>query len=69
MNFAYQIGETAFLITDTEQKQRIVTGIQIRKGSITYALSCGVDETWHYDYEISSCKDILKELSIENSNL
>jgi len=37
----FKIGDSVFLITDTEQKKRMVTGYCIRSQSITYLLSCG----------------------------
>jgi len=48
----YKIGDIVFLITDTEQLSRIVTGVLIRPAGIIYYLSCGVTETNHYEIEI-----------------
>lgn len=53
---AFEIGQTVYLITDKEQSKRIVTGYNVRTTGITYGLSCGENETWHYDYEISGDK-------------
>lgn len=56
----FNIGDKVYLETDSDQKSRIVTGINIRAASITYALSCDVTESWHYDFEIAAEKDVLK---------
>jgi len=53
----FELEEIVFLITDSEQCLRIVTGIQVNKDSLIYRLNCGVSESWHYDYEISSNKN------------
>lgn len=60
---AFNIGDTVYLITCTDQLERIVTGLHVRKTSITYALSCGVNETNHYDFEITVDKNVLKTTS------
>lgn len=56
----FNIGDKVYLETDADQKCRIVTGINIRATSITYALCCDVTESWHYDFEINAEKDVLK---------
>ena len=53
----YKIEEIVFLITDNEQHQRMVTAIKITKNSLIYCLACGVNESWHYDYEIAPVKN------------
>jgi hypothetical protein len=55
----FNLKDVVFLKTDQEQKPRIVTGLWVRYNSITYALSCAETETYHYDFEISSEKNIL----------
>jgi hypothetical protein len=55
----FELEDIVFLITDTEQNARIVTAIQISKNSIIYRLVCGVNESWHYDYEIATNKNFL----------
>ena len=56
----YEIGDIVYLKTDVEQKERMVTGIYVRKYSMTYGLSCGTEETYHFDYEITTNIDVLK---------
>lgn len=60
----HDIGEVVYLKTDKEQLQRIVTGINIRQTGVSYGLTNGAYESWHYDFEINTEKDIMK--STEN---
>lgn len=57
----YNYEQQVYLKTDVDQKLRIVTGLLIRpNGLISYELSCGTECRWHYDFEISTEKDVLK---------
>ena len=49
----YNIGQLVYLETDVDQKQRVVVGLIITKNEIRYELSCGIESTWHYTFEIS----------------
>lgn len=53
----FNIEDIVFLITDSDQSHRIITGIQVTKNAIIYRLACGVNESWHYDYEIVTDKN------------
>lgn len=53
IEIVYNIGEKVYLITDTEQSPRLVTGISVRRTSTIYELSKGSDCSSHYDFEIS----------------
>jgi hypothetical protein len=55
----FELEQSVFLITDTDQLLRIVTGIQIYKNGLLYRLAAGVSESWHYDYEIATTKNFL----------
>lgn len=55
----YNIGQVVFLATDTDQKQRIITGIIVRPNSVIYYLSCGSEETTHYDIEFALEKNYI----------
>lgn len=56
----YNIGDVVFLSTDIEQLQRVVTGIIIRpNNSIIYYLTCGSNETTHYDLEMVMEKNFM----------
>lgn len=56
----YGLGDTVYLRTDEDQKERIVTRIQITQGNVMYNVSCGTDDSWHYDFELSTERDLLK---------
>jgi hypothetical protein len=58
----YNIGDLVFLSTDQDQKQRLVTGVLIRQNQIVYYLSSGVEESVHYDFEITEVKSVLNTL-------
>lgn len=63
INTKYDIGEKVYLKTDSEQKERVVTQILMTPGTLIYTLSCGTEETTHYDMEISIEKDIVKKIN------
>ena len=60
LSIVFGIGDSVYLKTDPEQEERLVTGINVRQNGITYAVSRLTDETWHYDFEISKERDIIK---------
>lgn len=50
----YEIEQTVYLKTDTEQLQRVVTAITIKPMDLlVYELSCGRESSDHYEFEIS----------------
>ena len=55
----YKIGGVVYLKTDIDQRKRLVTGINIRSAGIVYLLSCGVEESYHYDFEITEDVNVL----------
>lgn len=57
----FNFGEKVYLITDIDQKQRLVTGMSLRMESIGYELSCGSEISTYYDFEISKEKNIVIE--------
>ena len=60
----FMIQQTVYLKTDKEQKPRLVTGIQLRPfNSITYGITEGTNETWHYGFEINDERDIVMATS------
>lgn len=59
INNKFELQQCVFLITDTEQLTRIITGIQISSDSILYRLACGVNDSWHFEYEIVEEKNYL----------
>lgn len=54
-----KIGDIVFLKTDPDQRARIVIGIFIRPNGKSYYLSCGVEESFHYEIEMSTEPDIV----------
>ena len=59
----YEIGEIVYLVTDPEQHARIITGINIRKSGVQYELAFETSASWHYDFEMSRERDIIKATS------
>jgi len=59
----FDIGDSVYLRTDSEQAERLVTGINIRESGISYAVTCGTTESWHYAFEITKERDIIKATS------
>jgi hypothetical protein len=60
LNFEFQFGQIVYLKSDTDQLERIVTEYWVRPGSIQYFLMSDSWGSWHYGFEISKTKDILK---------
>jgi hypothetical protein len=59
INNKFKLQQCVFLITDTEQRIRIITGIQISNNGLLYRLACGIDDSWHFEYEIVEEKNYL----------
>ena len=56
----YEIGDIVYIVTDEDQKKRMVTSIVIYKaGEIVYKIVCGTNYSEHYDFELSDKKNIL----------
>lgn len=55
----FNIKEEVYLKTDPSQNVRIVTAIQVTDLDYTYQLMCGVETSWHYDFEITKEKNVL----------
>ena len=60
----YGLGQLVYLITDDEQKERMVTGVKFNLNGHVYTLQKGTEESYHYEQEISKDKDILKQLDV-----
>lgn len=57
----FAIGEVVYLITDSEQEKRMVTGILLKPGKLVmYELTCSEDVSYHYAFEITNDKNILQ---------
>ena len=59
----FDIGDSVYLRTVPEQSERLVTGINVREIGISYAVSCGTNESWHYAFEMTKERDIIKATS------
>lgn len=56
----YNHEEIVYLRTDTDQKPRIITSIEVfKRGELLYKLSQSTTSSYHYDYEISRDRNIL----------
>lgn len=55
----FEFGQLVFLVTDSEQEQRMVTGIVVTPNGILYRLACGIDQSDHYECEISESKNVI----------
>lgn len=54
-------GDKVYVISDQEQKERIVTGIKLRpNGGVIYLVSLEANEDGFYDLELTTNKDVLK---------
>ena len=63
INNKFNITQTVFVITDTSQYSRIVTGIIINpNNTILYRVSFGEIESIHYEFELSEDRDVLKTI-------
>lgn len=60
---AFDLEDRVYLITDPDQKLRLVTAICQRVGRVSYELSCGTSTSWHDAFEISTEKDIITSTS------
>ncbi len=58
MEAEYSPQEIVYLITDPEQRSRMVTGYKIEPGLLLYILICGIQISYHYEFEITREKSI-----------
>ena len=59
----YEIGQSVYLKTDPSQLERLVFCIRVYKNELLYELACGAATSVHYDFEITTEKDVLKSSS------
>lgn len=60
----YNLKQVVYLITDTEQRPRIVTAILVNAYDLLYKLAAGTEETYHYDFEISEERNQIGMLTL-----
>lgn len=64
INTKYNIEDTVYLVTDSEQLERTITAITIYPNNlIMYELMCGVEQSEHYEFEITEEPNIIKRTS------
>lgn len=54
----FEFGQLVYLRHDQMQSERMVTAFMVSKYDVTYELTCGLEVSRHYDYEISDIKTI-----------
>ena len=59
INNIYNFGDIVYIISDTDQQKRMVTAIQVSPGEVIYRLSCGTENSWHYDFEVTREKSVI----------
>lgn len=59
----FNIDDIVYLVTDTEQLERLVVGINVSKGHNVYHLMQGITSTWHFASEIGCERDVLKMIN------
>lgn len=56
----FEIGDTVYLVTDTEQHPGLIISIKIFKGGeYLYEVIRGTVSSMHYDFELSTQKNVL----------
>lgn len=56
----FNIGDIVYLKTDPDQKARMVVKLSVSQAGVLYMLSVGASESWHFDIEIATERDVLK---------
>jgi len=65
INNEFEIGQSVYLKTDTQQLERIVCGICVSQKELLYELCLGSTVSKHYNFEITEDINVLKK--IENA--
>jgi hypothetical protein len=68
MKSNYSLGSLIFLITDSEQLPRIITSIKFSlDGGCLYGVANGINESFHYDGEMTSKRNMEVVLGIHEN--
>ena len=59
---SFELKQIVYLITDTDQRPRIVTRIKVGVSGLVYELCCGTCISDHYDFEISDSVNVLSKM-------
>lgn len=62
LELKYDFGQLVYLKTDTDQRPRMVIGMNARPHGVIFELSFGGTSSWHYEIEISETADSLKSI-------
>ena len=62
-SFTFDLKQIVYLKTDKEQLERIITGINIRPCGVIYRVNYAEMESFHYDFEMTKDKDVVKSIS------
>jgi hypothetical protein len=60
---AFPIGSCVYIKTDSDQKERLITGIQVRPIGLIYIAALEGTESFHYEMELSDEKNVLISLT------
>ena len=60
----FNIGDIVYLKTDPDQYERIIVGFEITTRGLMYILNYISSQSYHYEFEITGNKNILKQLDI-----
>lgn len=53
----FEIGQTVYLATDPEQVKRVVYAFLVYRNEVLYKIAAGVQNSDHYDFELSTEPD------------
>ena len=57
----FNLKDVVYLQTDKAQDERIITRMQVTLNGLLYELTCGSVSSWHYEFEITTEKNVLKQ--------
>lgn len=63
----YDLGQIVYLKTDIDQRERIITQIKFDPTGCIYKLALCTEETYHFDIEISTQRNIIKALGLNEN--
>lgn len=62
-NPTHKIGEFVFLKTDPDQLERMVQAYYVGNGFYQYILTCGTEQTNHFEFEVTTHRNVLLGLN------
>lgn len=63
----YDIGQIVYLKTDIDQRERIVQEIKFDYAGALYTIMFGTETSYHYDIELSTQRNIIKALGLNEN--